>query len=113
MMAVSRLLKSWATPPASRPIASIFCACRSCSSRSCSSRAGLPVAQRVADRALEVRADHVLLDVVRRAFAQRRLVERAAAVAGHQDERLVCAAAFALRESGRRRCRREAADRSR
>src|SRR5882672_3429825 len=32
MMAVSRLLKSWAMPPASRPIASIFCDCRSCSS---------------------------------------------------------------------------------
>ena len=29
---MSRLLKSWATPPASRPIASIFCAWRSCSS---------------------------------------------------------------------------------
>ena len=28
-MTVSRLLKSWATPPASRPTASIFCACRS------------------------------------------------------------------------------------
>ena len=27
------LLKSWATPPASCPTASIFCACRSCSSR--------------------------------------------------------------------------------
>ena len=33
LMAVSRLLKSWATPPASRPTASIFCACRSCSSK--------------------------------------------------------------------------------
>ena len=32
MITVSRLLKSWATPPASRPTASIFCACRSCSS---------------------------------------------------------------------------------
>ncbi|HEX7243361.1 MAG TPA: hypothetical protein VF263_23965 [Longimicrobiaceae bacterium] len=31
-MAVSMLLKSWATPPASRPTASIRCACRSCSS---------------------------------------------------------------------------------
>src|SRR5690349_13566358 len=31
-MTVSRLLKSWATPPASRPTASIFWACRSCSS---------------------------------------------------------------------------------
>src|SRR5574341_215077 len=29
---VSRLLKSWAMPPASRPTASIFCDCRSCSS---------------------------------------------------------------------------------
>ena len=28
-IAVSRLLKSWAMPPASRPTASIFCACRS------------------------------------------------------------------------------------
>jgi hypothetical protein len=33
LMTVSRLLKSWATPPASRPMASIFCACRSCSCR--------------------------------------------------------------------------------
>ena len=33
MMAVSRLLKSWATPPASRPTVSIFCACSSCCSR--------------------------------------------------------------------------------
>ena len=32
MMAVSRLLKSWATPPARMPTASIFCECRSCSS---------------------------------------------------------------------------------
>ena len=32
-MAVSRLLKSCATPPASRPTASIFCDSRSCSSR--------------------------------------------------------------------------------
>ena len=31
---VSRLLKSWAMPPASRPTASIFCAWRSCASRS-------------------------------------------------------------------------------
>ena len=31
-MTVSRLLKSWAIPPASRPIASIFCDWRSCSS---------------------------------------------------------------------------------
>ncbi len=30
---MSRLLKSWATPPASRPTASIFCDWRSCSSR--------------------------------------------------------------------------------
>ena len=51
--------------------------------------ARLPVAQRVADRPLEMRADQVFLDVVRRAFAQCRFVERAAAVAGHQDERLV------------------------
>ena len=29
---MSRLLKSWATPPASRPMLSIFCAWRSCSS---------------------------------------------------------------------------------
>ena len=29
---LSRLLKSWATPPASRPTASIFCAWRSCAS---------------------------------------------------------------------------------
>ena len=54
MIAVSRLLKSCATPPARRPIAS----------------------------------------VVRRAFAQRRFVERAAAVAGHQDEGLVGAEIF-------------------
>ena len=33
MMTVSRLLKSWATPPARRPIASIFCDCRSFSAR--------------------------------------------------------------------------------
>ena len=33
-MIVSRLLKSWATPPASCPTASIRCECRSCSSRS-------------------------------------------------------------------------------
>ena len=32
-MAVSRLLKSWATPPASRPIASILTECRNCASR--------------------------------------------------------------------------------
>ena len=32
MMTVSRLLKSWATPPASWPTASIFWACRNCSS---------------------------------------------------------------------------------
>ena len=32
MIAVSRLLKSWAMPPASRPIASIFWAWRSCAS---------------------------------------------------------------------------------
>jgi len=32
-MMVSRLLKSWATPAASRPTASIFWACRNCSSR--------------------------------------------------------------------------------
>ena len=32
-MTVSRLLKSWATPPASWPTASIFCACRSWASR--------------------------------------------------------------------------------
>ena len=31
---MSKLLKSWAIPPASRPTASSFCACRSCSSRS-------------------------------------------------------------------------------
>ena len=40
IMAVSMLLKSWATPPASCPTASIFCDCLSCSSslwRSCSS----------------------------------------------------------------------------
>ena len=30
--AVSRLLKSWATPPVSSPIDSIFCMCRNCSS---------------------------------------------------------------------------------
>ncbi len=36
-----------------------------------------------------MRADQVLLDVVRRAFAQRGLVERAAAVPRHEDERLV------------------------
>ena len=33
LITVSRLLKSWATPPASWPIASIFCDCRSCASR--------------------------------------------------------------------------------
>ena len=33
LITVSRLLKSWATPPASRPIASIFWACCSCISR--------------------------------------------------------------------------------
>src|ERR1017187_8891869 len=32
-MAVRMLLKSWATPPASRPTASTFCACRICSCR--------------------------------------------------------------------------------
>ena len=32
MMAMSMLLKSWAIPPASRPMASIFCAWRSCCS---------------------------------------------------------------------------------
>ena len=32
LMTVSRLLKSWAMPPASRPMLSIFCACRNCSS---------------------------------------------------------------------------------
>src|SRR5258708_1495562 len=32
LMTVSRLLKSWATPPASRPTASIFCNWRNCSS---------------------------------------------------------------------------------
>ena len=32
MMTMSRLLKSWAMPPASRPTASIFCDWRSCSS---------------------------------------------------------------------------------
>ena len=32
LITVSRLLKSWATPPASRPTASIFCDWRSCSS---------------------------------------------------------------------------------
>ena len=37
---VSMLLKSWATPPASRPTASIFCACLSWSS-SCLSRGGV------------------------------------------------------------------------
>ena len=31
-MTESTLLKSWATPPARRPTASIFCACRSCPS---------------------------------------------------------------------------------
>jgi hypothetical protein len=31
-MTVSMLLKSCATPPASRPTASIFCACINCSS---------------------------------------------------------------------------------
>ena len=50
--------------------------------------AGVPVAHRVADRALEVRREHVLLDVVGGALVQRRLVERAAAVPGHEDERL-------------------------
>ncbi len=35
-MTVRRLLKSWATPPASRPTASIFCDCRSCASAWCS-----------------------------------------------------------------------------
>ena len=49
----------------------------------------LPVAQRVADGALQVRAHQMLLDVIGRAFAQRRFVERAAAVARHQDEGLV------------------------
>ena len=34
VMTVRMLLKSWAMPPASVPIASIFCDCRSCSSRS-------------------------------------------------------------------------------
>ena len=34
VMTVRRLLKSWATPPARRPTASIFCDCRSCSSSS-------------------------------------------------------------------------------
>ena len=29
---ISRLLKSWATPPASRPTASIFCSCSFCAS---------------------------------------------------------------------------------
>ena len=33
MMTVRMLLKSWATPPARVPMASIFCAWRSCSSR--------------------------------------------------------------------------------
>ena len=33
VMAVRVLLKSWATPPANRPMASIFCDWRSCSSR--------------------------------------------------------------------------------
>ena len=32
MITMSRLLKSWAMPPASRPTASIFCDWRSCSS---------------------------------------------------------------------------------
>ena len=32
VITISRLLKSCATPPANRPTASIFCACRSCSS---------------------------------------------------------------------------------
>jgi hypothetical protein len=46
-MVVRRLLKSWATPPARRPIASIFCACWSCSridsrSRSARSRSAPP-----------------------------------------------------------------------
>ena len=36
MMAVSMLLKSWATPPASWPMASIFCDWRSCSSSAAS-----------------------------------------------------------------------------
>ena len=35
LITVNKLLKSCATPPANRPSASIFCACRSCSS-SCS-----------------------------------------------------------------------------
>ena len=43
---------------------------------------GLPGPQRVADRALELRADHVLLDVVRRARARCLFVERQAAVSG-------------------------------
>ena len=32
VIAASKLLKSWAMPPVSLPIASIFCDCRSCSS---------------------------------------------------------------------------------
>ena len=48
--------------------------------------ARLPVAERVADRTLEMRADELLLDVVGGSFAQCRLVEIPAAVAGDQDE---------------------------
>jgi hypothetical protein len=50
--------------------------------------AGVPVAERVADRPLEVCGNEMLLDVVGRAFPQRRSVEVAAAVAGDEDERL-------------------------
>ena len=44
-MTVRRLLKSWATPPVSWPIASIFCACRRRSSAArCSVRSRVTLA---------------------------------------------------------------------
>ena len=49
----------------------------------------LPRAQGIADGPFQLRGHHVLLDVIRRAGARGLLVERQAAVAGHQDERFV------------------------
>ena len=53
------------------------------------SPARLPVSQRIADRPLEMCAHEMFFDVVGRALAQRRFIERAAAVAGQQDEGFV------------------------
>ena len=71
-MTDKRLLKSWATPPARLPMASIFCDWRSCSSLRRSASVRALALDRMPDHALhQLRRDLILGQIVGRAGLHR------------------------------------------